>query len=716
MESKNDDSSTHEKDTIDESLTKYNQENSIGNLYDKIKTSFQNKINSKLTEFIQNMRNLANYNYMLMQDVNYYQISDIKFILKKIDIKKDTISSNLDDLIGYFSVSHIDEFAQIVYASLSDLQFFSEEERNYFALCTVPSIFKYFIIEESQNNFTRFVYSLFQIHIYLRGYFFTFNSEFISKIILSFFLTFGTAKIMNDIFEYLFIPLAKELYEKSNVYDQSRLGIKCTQYESFIETLANNFLSRLWYCIPLIGREIRMFISSILELDKNNIIMFYFIFDNLVNQSLLFPSINESEFSIQVKKDLIEYFQKQYNAKQTNHTNKVMNSIIAKLSNITDVEDITNFNSGLLHFPMHTYFSFYDLFLINQIVKKYSSFVEKCDDTLKTFLKTYKSHELSTNLSKDVFIKVNIYQLTKLANELSNSIVPLKNTETIDTFMATLNINDIHLSKSINPTNIMINLLAHQVPELRYHMNQSEISFSKIAGIAENNRANYQHIVKLFNSTLDHLNERCEELSSCLSSYKNFLLENIFAREIRIAIFDKKLANNPSNFPQLSEYIENYCSIYDIQEYKIQLQKIGLLVWYDILCYKYNESLLTKIDYNYENMISKFNFQQQIDKRSHNGALIQKCIDAISALSLTNNVRIILKIILQVFQLLDTKNIDLLSYVIIESKAYNLFNFEKFMISFITNRHLFTEIYGDEAHQYVALFISCINHIRIHCL
>ncbi|EAY20152.1 hypothetical protein TVAG_020970 [Trichomonas vaginalis G3] len=702
------------RSTIDEVLSKYNEENSIGSLYNKIKTQFQNQINVKLCKFIQNRRTLSDVNYMIQTDISYLTLDDIKFLLKTYEIQKDEISSQVDDLLCYISIQSPDDFAQIVYSTLSNRQLFTEDERNYFCMCTIPSIFKYYITEESQQLFARFVCSLFKIHTYIHGYRFAFNVQFISKIILSYALTFGTAKIVNSVFDYSYLPLAKSLMTSRGKYTKSEKGLFCPLYQDYIETLANNFLSRVWYCMPLFSQPLRILASNIVEMDQQNILSLFVLFENFICQSLLVPNEKDSKDLIAVKKDLVQYFQLQYKCEANDPINMVMLSIIRKIASLLEVTDATQFNNGILHFPIHTYFTYRDLNILYKILKEFSQMTDEIiDSSIHNYIRKYESKGLAENTKYNVYVKVNIHSNSQLAQELSQSVTPLKNTETLDSAIATLNVNSLSFEQKMNPTDVMINLLAHQVPELRYHMHQGEISFTKIANFAENNRIYFQYIVSLFSATLEYLTEREEAIENYISSIKNVLIENSFTPVITKIIFENDYIKYMPEFDKFFLAIEQFCINNELKEHCNVFERVGFLIFYDLLAHRFYIPIEDLRCYSYDKFANSFaSALQKVDKRSQLGFRIQRCIEILSVLAFTTDIKIIYTGIIEAFKYLDSRDVNLGSYIIVESKALNLIDYEKFFNTYVLNKQRYINTFGREENGYLGMFINCVNNIK----
>ena len=168
-----------------QSLQIYNNESSVGSLFERIKINLHKNINSDFNDLCLSSRILLNLNYSLF--FSQINLNETISLLKPLNFKKHSISTNFDDLIHYLLFENPELFSHITYFCLIDSELLNNEEKFFYTFLLIPSIFIYLITNDIQNLFFKFIKCLFQIHLTLFGYNLTLKHEFINFIFYSIF-------------------------------------------------------------------------------------------------------------------------------------------------------------------------------------------------------------------------------------------------------------------------------------------------------------------------------------------------------------------------------------------------------------------------------------------------------------------------------------------------------------------------------------------------
>ena len=103
---------------------------------------------------------------------------------------------------------------------------------------------------------------------------------------LSFFNQFGVCELVQKCFMDIFLKHSENLLSSQNIYSKCDKGMERVKYNYYIEQFASEFVSKLFFYIPLLREPVLSLIKQISEYDENNILSIYFIFDSLISDQL----------------------------------------------------------------------------------------------------------------------------------------------------------------------------------------------------------------------------------------------------------------------------------------------------------------------------------------------------------------------------------------------------------------------------------------------
>ena len=782
---------SHSNSSITEALNEYNEECSISSVYERIKTQYQKDIAEKLNDVCSNSRIMANISYHLMKmhiidKSSFLDFNSSNKLLNPLNTKKSNFASNIDDLLSYISIKSPDIFAQIVYATLPNADIFSDDDRLCFSICTVPSIFKYYVTSNSQKYFTEFVLSLFDVHNEVNGFSFNMKHKFMKDIIFSFFNQFGTSDFVRSAFDYVFPMYASDLLASINKYTKLGKGLARIDYDFHIEALASKFVSRLWFSIPMIAWPVRNFIAELLEKDKDDIIALFFVFDALVSDQLSYIMqvcnlLDDQQdgcgemctLKKRIAKDLSVYLKEQYGKSKSINNRRVLVDFVHKVADKKSLEDEKVFNSGILHFSPCSYFSNRDVSLMYTMIKEFCSCMEKdVPEPLTLFISLYErhfekqelqslmsmSHSMSTSSisiqslqslspspsmdlsvsaaapstfqtptkfqamllqEEEYFIKVVEYQKYEEVTQWNNSIVNIKNKGTLDSAIASLKIDSIIFPSKVSPSDIMINLLSHQVPELRYHMHQGEVSFQKVSKMAKNNREKFEEISNTFTSTLNHIDGMLAAINKSIHLMRVGVLRLSLTQEINALLLNGDHIRFPLFLEGIYESMHQYCQSKGIEEYENEVQRISMLQalylfgrHFYVCGQPLSEAMFSAFAEKYEAKIRTEAKKAPVSKTVKEKK--ERCSQTLELLKFCSfDVKLMYSVIIKAMKEVSTSNEKLIGSAFVTARIELMKEYQKFFSAFVYNKQRIITTFGKEENQCIALFIRAVNDFLV---
>ena len=259
--------------------------------------------------------------------------------------------------------------------------------------------------------------------------------------------------------------------------------------------------------------------------------------------------------------------------------------------------------------------------------------------------------------------------------------------------LSSLKLEFIDLSK--NSSNIMIDLLGHQLPDLIFQFNQDNNSIQRISKMAKNNREKYEEITITFISTLNNLNKKLDINRKQINNFREYFLKNGILPFLNKNFIIKDLIKKPPILELICEEVQLFCLKNEIEKYENLLQQFSIISILNIFSLKNFEYSISFFPENNLNILNdNFKFYNLIFN------LIQNTIYFEEIWNYFNNLFFLLK-----------NNFDLIESLIPLNLSH-IFEFSQFLSFYFSNKQRILKHFSKEQNEFVSNFVKLILKLK----